>query len=107
MDCAHPLDDGSAGVLYRSIDRTADGLGRDGQRWRRVFGPLAARFDDLLADATQPVLRVPRHPLLMARFGAGAMLPATTLARAWRDGGGQGALGRRGRAHAAIASTVR
>ena len=28
VDCAHPLDDGSAGVLYRSIDRTADALGR-------------------------------------------------------------------------------
>ena len=39
VDCAHPLDDGSAGVLYRSIERTADVLGTDGRRWRRVFGP--------------------------------------------------------------------
>ncbi|HEX4982411.1 MAG TPA: NAD(P)/FAD-dependent oxidoreductase, partial [Ilumatobacteraceae bacterium] len=85
VDCAHPLDDGSAAVLYRSIDRTVEGLGRDGQRWRRLFEPLASRFDDLLADATQPVLRVPRHPLLMARFGAAAFLPATTLARVWRE----------------------
>jgi phytoene dehydrogenase-like protein len=85
VDCAHPLDDGSAGVLYRSIDRTADGLGRDGQRWRRVFEPMTSRFDDLLADATQPTLRVPRHPLLMARFGAAAFLPATTVARVWRE----------------------
>jgi phytoene dehydrogenase-like protein len=85
VDCAHPLDDGSAGVLYRSIDRTADGLGRDGQRWRRVFEPMTSRFDDLLADATQPTLRVPRHPLLMARFGAAAFLPATTVARMWRE----------------------
>jgi phytoene dehydrogenase-like protein len=83
VDCAHPLDDGSAGVLYRTIARTTEGLGRDGQRWRRVFEPMALRFDDLLADATQPVLRIPRHPLLMARFGAAALLPATTLARAW------------------------
>jgi phytoene dehydrogenase-like protein len=85
VDCAHPLDDGSAGVLYRSIDRTTDGLGSDGQRWRRVFEPMTAHFDDLLADATQPILRVPRHPLLMARFGAAAFLPATTLARVWRE----------------------
>jgi phytoene dehydrogenase-like protein len=84
VNCAHPLDDGSAGVLYRSIDRTADALGSDGRRWRRVFSPLTEHFDDLLADATQPVLRVPRHPLLMARFGAGAALPATTLARVWK-----------------------
>ena len=84
VDCVHPLDDGSAGVLHRSIDRTAEGLAADGARWRRVFQPLATRFDDLLDDATQPVLRVPRHPLLLARFGAAAMLPATTVARLWR-----------------------
>jgi phytoene dehydrogenase-like protein len=83
-DCVHPLDDGSAGVLYRSIDRTAEALGRDGDRWRRVFGPMVTRFDDLLAEATQPILRIPRRPLLMARFGAGAVLPATTFARAFR-----------------------
>jgi phytoene dehydrogenase-like protein len=83
VDCAHPLDDGSAGVIYRSIDRTAEVLGSDGQRWRRVFEPMASRFDDLFADASQPVLRIPRHPVTLARFGAGAMLPATTLARAW------------------------
>ena len=84
VDCAHPLDDGSAGVFYRSIERTAEALGSDGQRWRRVFEPMAAHFDALFADASQPVLRVPRHPLTLARFGAGAMLPATTVARAWK-----------------------
>ena len=84
VDCAHPLDDGSAGVMYRSIELTARALGNDGHRWRRVFEPLAARFDDLFADASQPTLRVPRHPLLLARFGAGAMLPATAVARLWR-----------------------
>ncbi len=84
IDCVHPLDDGSAGELYRSIDRTVDGLGADGQRWRRVFGHPTTHFDDLFADASQPVLRLPRHPLTLARFGAGAMLPATTLARTWR-----------------------
>jgi phytoene dehydrogenase-like protein len=83
VDCAHPLDDGSAGVLCRSIDRTADGMGRDGAAWRRLFAPMAARFDDLFADASQPVLRVPRHPLTLARFGSAVLLPATTLARLW------------------------
>ena len=84
VDCAHPLDDGSAGVFYRSLDRTAEGLGSDALRWRQIFRPLLERFVDVLADATQPVLRVPRHPLPLARFGAAAMLPATTLARAWK-----------------------
>jgi phytoene dehydrogenase-like protein len=84
VDCAHPLDDGSVAALYRSIDRTARHLGRDGPRWRQVFGRSATRFDALLADASQPVLRVPRHPLTLARFGALAMLPATVLARLWK-----------------------
>ena len=84
IDCVHPLDDGSASEFYRSIDRTAEGLGTDGRRWRQIFGPLLARFRDVLADATQPVLRIPRHPVALARFGALAMLPATTLAGAWK-----------------------
>ena len=84
VDCAHPLDDGSAGAFHRSIERTAEALGSDGQRWRRVFEPMAEHFDALFADASQPILRVPRHPVTLARFGAGAMLPATTLARAWK-----------------------
>ena len=84
VDCAHPLDDGSSGVMYRSIERTVRALGRDGQRWRRVFEPMAARFEDLFADVSQPTLRLPRHPLTLARFGAGAMLPATAVGRLWR-----------------------
>jgi phytoene dehydrogenase-like protein len=84
VDCAHPLDDGSAGVMYRSIERTADVLRSDGPRWRRLFGPAASRFDDLIGDASQPVLRIPRHPLTLARFGARAMLPAIALSRALR-----------------------
>ena len=83
VDCAHPLDDGSAAVLCRSIDRTAELLGRDGRRWRGLFERPASRFDALFADVSQPVLRVPRHPFTLARFGAGAILPATVLARLW------------------------
>ena len=84
VDCVHPLDDGSAGAFFRSIDHTVESLGADGARWRRLFGSSAAHFDALIADATQPLIRVPRHPLLLARFGAPAMLPATTIARLWR-----------------------
>jgi len=83
VDCAHPLDDGTAGVLYQSLDATAASLGTDGERWRQLFEQLTSGFDDLFADATQPVLRVPRHPLLLSRFGAAAMAPATVLARLW------------------------
>ena len=82
VDCAHPLDGGSAGVLYRSLDRTSEWMYSDA--WRRLFAPMVARFDDLFADASQPVLRVPRHPLTLARFGVTAMMPATAVGRLWR-----------------------
>jgi len=50
LDCVHPLDGGSAGVLYRSVEQTAAGLGRDGSRWRLAFGYPSARFDALSED---------------------------------------------------------
>jgi phytoene dehydrogenase-like protein len=56
IDCVHPLDSGSAGVLYRSVDATADGLGADGARWRRLFGWTSARFDQLSDDIMRPLL---------------------------------------------------
>src|SRR3954452_6097376 len=58
VDCAHPLDDGSAGVMLRSLDDTAGGLGEDGPAWGRVFAP-ARGFDGLTEDLFSPVLHVP------------------------------------------------
>lgn len=84
IDCAHPLDDGSAGVAYRSLDRTSAGLGVDGVRWRRLLGDLVAGFDDLGQDLLRPVLGVPRHPIRLAGFGPRAVLPATVVARWFR-----------------------
>ena len=83
VDCAHPLGDGSAGVLLRSLEETADGLGEDGAAWKRVFAPSQS-FESLTDDLFRPVLHVPRHPLRLARFGIPAATPATVLARAWR-----------------------
>jgi phytoene dehydrogenase-like protein len=80
---AHPLDGGSGAAAWRSVDETAAGLGDDGEGWRRLFGPLADRFDDITADFMRPMLRKPDHPLLMARFGAYSGLPATLLAHRW------------------------
>lgn len=81
IDCAHPLDDGSAGVLYQSIERTVTGLGRDGPRWRSAVGGLAVGFDALGEDLLRPVLHVPAHPIRLAGFGPRGLLPATVAAR--------------------------
>ena len=99
VDLAHPLDDGSAGVMLRSVD--GDGRrrsGEDGAAWRRVFGRPSASFDELSDDLFRPVLHVPRHPLRLVRFGVPAAMPATVLARAWQTPAGARALRRRRRA---------
>ncbi|OPX17129.1 FAD-dependent oxidoreductase, partial [Gordonia sp. i37] len=62
IDCAHPLDDGTAGLLYRDLDATARALGADGARWKALFGPLAARMDDVAVEILRPVAHLPRHP---------------------------------------------
>lgn len=81
VDCAHPLDGGTAGVLYRSVAETAAGLGADGRRWRLLFDGPSASYDALSQDILGPLLRVPRHPLRLARFGIPALAPASLLAR--------------------------
>lgn len=78
---AHPLDDGRAGVLLRDVDDTADGLGADGTRWRRLMTPLIDSWSKLFPQLMRPLLSVPKHPLVMGRFGVGAVQPATWTAR--------------------------
>ena len=78
---AHPLDDGPAVMIYRSLERTAAGLGGDSARYARLVGPFLERPHELLADVMAP-LRVPEHPILMLRFGLRAIFSANRLARA-------------------------
>lgn len=80
---SHPLDGGSGAAVWRSVDTTATGLGSDGRSWKRLFGPLADRFGSLTEDILQPVVRLPGHPIQLARFGAYAALPVPVLARRW------------------------
>ena len=78
---AHPLDGGGGAAAYRSVDETAARLGRDGRRWRAVFGPLTEQFDEITADFLRPMLHVPEHPIELARFGLFSGMPAALLAR--------------------------
>ncbi|MFI7413939.1 phytoene desaturase family protein [Streptomyces sp. NPDC049627] len=84
VDLAHPLDGGRAGVLVRSLEATAHGLGVDGPAWQRLFAPLATDFDALIEDVLRPVPHLPSHPVALARFGLRALQPATAVARRWR-----------------------
>jgi phytoene dehydrogenase-like protein len=79
---AHPLDDGTAALLERSVEATAQGLGKDGAAYARLMHPLARNGKALAAGFLAPPLGMPRHPLLMARFGLSAIRSAAGLARA-------------------------
>lgn len=93
IDCAHPLDEGDAGLLHQSIDTTAAGLAEDGPRWHRMFSDLASGFDALASDLMRPVLNVPNHPLRLARFGPRALLPASISAKWFRTRQGRALFG--------------
>jgi phytoene dehydrogenase-like protein len=65
---AHPLDDGTAVLLERSVEDTALGLGPDADAYHRLMTPLVRNWSVLMEDLLAP-LRLPRHPLLTGRFG--------------------------------------
>jgi phytoene dehydrogenase-like protein len=77
---AHPLDDGTAVLVHGTVEETGTNLGTDAAAYCRLMGTLVAGWQGLLEDLLGP-LRVPRHPLLMARFGLVGLLPAATVAR--------------------------
>ncbi len=78
---AHPLDDGSAAIAWNDLNRTAVDLGSDAKTYRRMFGPLVERFDELVAFSMQPPVRVVRSPLTTLRVGPQLLAPATLMAR--------------------------
>jgi phytoene dehydrogenase-like protein len=79
---AHPLDDGSAVMLERSLERTATAtnLGVDASAYARLLKPTVDGWQNLAEHLLGP-LQVPKHPLGLVRFGVGAILPATVLSR--------------------------
>ncbi|MFC9920063.1 phytoene desaturase family protein [Agromyces binzhouensis] len=77
LSFAHPLDGGRAGLAWRDLDRTVDDLGRDGRAYRRLIAPLVAHEEAVTEFTGSTLLRVPRHPLVAARFGARALEQGT------------------------------
>ena len=82
---AHPFDDGTAAVLERSVEATADGLGRDAPAYRGLMGPLVRDWEALAVELLGP-MRFPRHPLALARFGLRAVRSAHGLSKGLFEG---------------------
>ncbi len=81
VQAAHPLDDGTAVLLQRSLDETAEALGADARAYRALVGHFAREWDRLAEFVLAPATRPPRSPLLAARFGALGATPAELCAR--------------------------
>ena len=77
---AHPLDDGTAAVMERDLGDVEGALGADGATWRRLLQPFVTQWSRFSEDALGPLLRIPRDPTLMARFGVLAVQSAQTFA---------------------------
>ncbi len=79
---AHPLDDGPAVLLERSVEETGAGLGRDAEAYQKLMAPLVADWDTL-ADAFLGPLRLQSmsHPFVLVRFGLKAIRSPQGLAQ--------------------------
>jgi len=91
VDAAHPLDDGTAAVLTRSVEQTARSLGIDGQTYTNLLKPIVRDWPLLAPDLLGP-LSFPKHPLKLAGFGLSAIQPSTMLARKFKTTAGRALL---------------
>jgi phytoene dehydrogenase-like protein len=78
---AHPLDDGTAVLLERNLSDAESSLGPDGKSWRNLIEPFVEQWPQFAEDSLGPLIRLPHHPLLMARFAQHAFQSAQTLVR--------------------------
>lgn len=73
---AHPFDDGTAVLLYRSVEQTSEQFGADARAYKRLFEPLVRDWNILAPELLGPI-RFPRHPYAITRFGLKAIRSAT------------------------------
>ncbi|HKY16173.1 MAG TPA: NAD(P)/FAD-dependent oxidoreductase [Microthrixaceae bacterium] len=81
VPAAHPLPDGRAAFLHRSLDDTVAALGEDGPAYRRLMGPFVDSGDALAASLLAPLDVPPRHPITLARYGLEGLRSARSVAK--------------------------
>jgi phytoene dehydrogenase-like protein len=77
---AHPLDDGSAVMVERSVGATAANMGVDQKAYADLMRPFVSRWQGVLSLVKGPWATL-AHPFTAARFGWYAMQTASRLAR--------------------------
>lgn len=77
---AHPLDGGRAGIAWRDIERTAEGLGRDGAAWLSLLRPLSTRIEGVVDFTGNQMIRMPAAPVTAIRYALRMLQEGTPLA---------------------------
>ncbi len=73
----HPIAPGLTALRHRDAVQTADGLGRDGRRWRRIVGGLGERWAGLAETVLDLTHLPPRAPRALASLARHGIFPAT------------------------------
>ena len=89
VDVSHPLEDGTSGAMYRSVERTAGELGEDGEAWLGSFRANAEAFGRLREEILGPIVHFPRRPFALARFGLPSLRSAESFAGRFRTDRGR------------------
>ncbi len=80
---AQPVTPTTAGLAYRSIERTAQSLGADGNAWRGLLEQLAAHPEAVIAAALSNKRSIPRELITqfpaVAKFGLSVLEQGTGL----------------------------
>jgi phytoene dehydrogenase-like protein len=77
---AHPLDDEPAVIVTKDVEATAARLGEDARTYRRLIGPLVARWPQIAPTILGP-LRPSWQIEPLARFGISALRSAQRLTK--------------------------
>ena len=77
---AHPLSNGMAITLRRSLEQTISGMGSDGEVYRRMISPITDSWPLVASDVLGPIT-FPTHPVPFARFGLKAIQSAAAIGK--------------------------
>ena len=79
---AQTLGPDQAVLLHNDLETTVAELdSKDRAPYRNLFAPLVANWPALFGEILQPAMHIPKHPILMARFGLSAVQSADIFAR--------------------------
>ncbi|WAL66550.1 NAD(P)/FAD-dependent oxidoreductase [Amycolatopsis cynarae] len=88
----HPLDGGRAALAHRDLDRTCEGLGADGARYRWLMRPLAEHSRELVDTVFSDQRHLPPDPRVLLALAPRVLTQGTPLARSFFRGAEASAL---------------